>query len=106
MNIAKLRRHTLLARVSKEAEFMASPLRKYIDARIQKAADEGEGEISLDFDHIKRCVLGVCDNYPTIDVVIRHYRNEGFNARAFHDMNDISMDGRFRIYDRLCISWM
>ena len=84
MDITKLRNQTAAARASKEAReeawFMASPLKEYIDQRIQEAANEGENKTSFDFYYIKKRVLGYEYSGPTIDAVIRHYRNEGFLA--------------------------
>ena len=57
MDITKLREQTAAARASKEAReeawFMASPLKEYIDQRIQEAANEGENKTSLNFYYIK-----------------------------------------------------
>ena len=84
MDIMNLRNQTANARVSKatreEAELMASPLKDYSDQRTQEAANEGENKTSLNFYYVKKRVLG--DEYggPMIDVVIRHYKNEGFVA--------------------------
>ena len=84
MDITNLRNQTTNARVSKENreedEFMASPLKDYIDQLIQEAANEGENKMSLDFYYIKERVLGDEYSGPMIDVVIRHYKNEGFVA--------------------------
>ena len=84
MDITTLRKQTAASRVSKEnreeAEFMASPLKDYIEQRIQEAANEGENKTSLDFYYIKKRVLGDEYDGPMIDVVIRHYKNEGFVA--------------------------
>lgn len=85
MDITNLRNQTANARVSKEnreeAEFMASPLKDYIDQRIQEAANEGENKTSLNFYYVKKRVLGDEYDGPTIGAVIRHYSNEGFSAR-------------------------
>ena len=82
MDITTLRKQTAASRVSKEnreeAWFMASPLKEYIDQRIQEAANEGENKTSLNFYYIKKRVLGYEYSGPKIDAVIRHYRNEGF----------------------------
>ena len=84
MDITNLRNQTANARVSKEnreeAEFMASPLKEYIDQRIQEEANDGENKMSLNFYYAKKRVLGDEYSGPMIDVVIRHYRNEGFVA--------------------------
>lgn len=84
MDIMNLRNQTANARVSKEnheeAEFMASPLKEYIDQRIKEAANEGENKTSLNFYYIKKRVLGDEYSGPMIDAVIRHYKNEGFVA--------------------------
>ena len=84
MDITTLRKQTAASRVSKEAReeawFMASPLKEYIDQKIQEDANEGENKTSFDFYYIKKRVLGYEYSGPTIDAVIRHYRNEGFLA--------------------------
>ena len=84
MDIMNLRNQTANTRVSKEnreeAEFMASPLKEYIDQRIKEAANEGENKTSLNFYYIKERVLGDEYSGPMIDAVIRHYKNEGFVA--------------------------
>lgn len=85
MDITEIRNQTANARAAKEAreeaEFMASPLKDCIDERIQKAVNEGESEVSLNFYYTKERVLGDKYDGPTIDAVIRHYSNEGFSAR-------------------------
>ena len=85
MDITEIRNQTAAVRASKEAreeaEFVASPLKDCIDDRIQKAANKGESEVSLNFYYLKQCVLGDTYNGPTIGAVIRHYSNEGFSAR-------------------------
>ena len=84
MNIAKLCKQTVIACASREAredtEFINSPIHKYIDQQIQKAAADGYNQLSLNFNHIKQDVIGVCEGGPTIRAAIRHYRNEGFFA--------------------------
>ena len=84
MDITKLRNQTADARASKEAleeaEFLASPLKDFFDRRIQKAANEGKSELSLNFYYIKERELGNEYDGPTIDAVIRHYLSEGFVA--------------------------
>ena len=84
MDITELSNQTTAARAAKEAreeaEFLASPLKEYIDQRIQEAANEGENKTSLNFYYIKKRVLGYEYSGPKIDAVIRHYRNEGFVA--------------------------
>ena len=84
MDITKLRNKTASAIDAKEAceeaKFLASPLKEFFDSRIQKAADEGKSELSLNFYHTKERVLGDEYSGPMIDTVIRHYRNEGFLA--------------------------
>ena len=84
MDITKLRNQTAIARASKEAleeaEFLASPLKKFFDRRIQEAANEGKSELSLNFYYIKERELGDKYDGPTIDAVIRHYLSEGFIA--------------------------
>ena len=84
MDITELRNKTAAARASKEAReeawFMASPLKEYIDQRIQEAANEGENKTSLNFYYSKKRVLGYEYSGPKIDAVIRHYKNEGFVA--------------------------
>ena len=84
MDITKLRNQTAAARASKEAleeaEFLASPLKDFFDRRIQKAANEGKSELSLNFYYIKERELGNEYDGPTIDAVIRHYLSEGFVA--------------------------
>ena len=84
MNIIELRNKTLAARAVKDtaldAEFKASPLRKYIDKRIQEAASNGEGKLALNFYYAKECAC--CKRYggPSMAAALRHYQNEGFKA--------------------------
>lgn len=104
MDITEIRNQTAAARASKEAreeaEFMASPLKNCIDERIQKAANNGESEVSLNFYYLKQCVLGDKYNGPTIDAVIRHYRNGDFLA---YSKNWLSPNGYGNT--ALVISW-
>ena len=82
MDITELRNKTAAARASKEAreeaEFLASPLKEFLDRRIKEAAAEGKSELSLNFYYIKERVLGNKYRGATIDAVIRHYRNGDF----------------------------
>lgn len=87
MNVIELRNKTIAARAikvaSEDAEFDVSPLRKYIDQRIQEAADNGEGKLILNFYCVKECAPNF--NYgkhgrPTMATALRHYQNEGFVA--------------------------
>ena len=82
MDITEIRKQTAAVRASKEAreeaEFMASPLKEFLDRRIKEAAAEGKSEVSLNFYYIKERVLGNKYRGATIDAVIRHYRNGGF----------------------------
>ena len=82
MDITEIRKQTAAVRASKEAreeaEFMASPLKEFLDRRIKEAAAEGKSEVSLNFYYIKERVLGNKYCGATIDSVIRHYRNGGF----------------------------
>ena len=84
MDITELRNKTAAARASKEAreeaEFLASPLKEFLDRRIKEAAAEGKSEVSLNFYYIKERVLGDKYDGPTIGAVIRHYLSEGFIA--------------------------
>lgn len=84
MNIEELRKQPSAARAAKiaalDTEFNASPLKKYIDRRIKEAAANGETELSLDFYYTKQQVFGDEYDGPTLDTVIRNYRNEGFVA--------------------------
>lgn len=82
MDITEIRNQTAAARASKEAreeaEFMASPLKEFLDRRIKEAAAEGKSEVSLNFCYSKERVLGNKYRGATIDAVIRHYRNGDF----------------------------
>lgn len=82
MDITELRNQTTAARAAKEAreeaEFLASPLKEFLDRRIKGAAAEGKSEVSLNFYYIKERVLGNKYHGTTIDAVIRHYRNGDF----------------------------
>ena len=84
MNIVELRNKTLAARAVKDtaldAEFKASPLRKYIDKRIQDAADNGEGKLALNFYYAKECARGERYGGPSMAAALRRYQNEGFVA--------------------------
>ena len=88
MDITTLRKQTADALAAKEAreedEFLASPLRKYIDQRIRAEASQGRNTLELNFYYVKERVLG--DKYigPTIDDTIRHYSNDGFTAWQKH----------------------
>ena len=106
MNIAKICNQTVIACASREAheyaEFINSPIHKYIDNQIYKAAARGYNQLSLNFDYINQNVLDVREGGPTIRAAIRHYRNEGFSANQTVDrMLDWDSDfGEF-----LIISW-
>ena len=82
MNIIELRNKTAAARAAKDAaldaEFNTSPLRKYIDQRIQEAADNGEGKVALNFSYAKECALHLKYGGPTMAAALRHYQSEGF----------------------------
>lgn len=84
MNIIELRNKTMAARTLKDlaedTEFNTSPLRKYIDQRIQEAADNGEGVLTLNFYYAKECALKLKYGGPTMAAALRHYQNEGFKA--------------------------
>ena len=84
MNVIELRNKTIAARAIKvaaeDAEFNVSPLRKYIDRRIQEAADNGEGILALNFYCAKERVHNLKYGGPTMDTVLRHYQSEGFKA--------------------------
>ena len=87
MNVIELRNKTIAARAirvaAEDAEFNVSPLRKYIDRRIQEAADNGEGILTLNFYCAKECAPNLkYGKYgrPTIATVLRHYQSEGFKA--------------------------
>lgn len=105
MDITKIREQTAAARAFKEelekVEFLYSPLKELFDRRIQKAASKGKGELSLNFFDIKERVLGERYGGPTIDTVIRHYSNEGFDVRK---ENLLSPNGSGNM--SLIISWM
>ena len=82
MNVIELRNKTLAARALRDtaadAEFNTSPLRKYIDQRIQEAADKGEGNLSLNFCYAKEKALEKMYGGPTMAAALRHYQSEGF----------------------------
>lgn len=84
MNVIELRNKTIAARALKDtaadAEFNTSPLRKYIDQRIQEAADNGEGKLSLNFYSAKEQALEKMYGGPTMAAALRHYQSEGFVA--------------------------
>lgn len=86
MNAAEIRNKTVAARAPKNANFAArfrnSPLKEYIDMRINELAEEGESELWLDFYATKQRLLG--DKYcgPLLSSVIHHYQNEGFTATS------------------------
>ena len=104
MDITELRNQTTTARVAKEAreeaEFLASPLKEFLDRRIKEAAAEGKSEVSLNFYYIKERELGDKYSGPTIDAVIRHYRNGDFLA---YSKNWLSPNGSGNT--ALIISW-
>ena len=105
MDITTLRKQTADALAAKEAreedEFLASPLRKYIDQRIRAEASQGRNTLELNFYYVKERVLG--DKYigPTIDDTIRHYSNDGFTAWKKHWL---SPNGNG--HTALIISWL
>ena len=84
MNIIELRNKTLAARAVKDtaldAEFKASPLRKYIDKQIQEAASNGEGKLTLNFYYANECAQGKRYGGPSMAAALRHYQSEGFIA--------------------------
>ena len=84
MNNIELRNKTLAARPVKDtaldAEFKASPLRKYIDKRIQDAASNGEGKLALNFYYAKECAQSKRYGGPSMAAALRHYQSEGFVA--------------------------
>ena len=104
MNIHELRKQTYAARAAKaaalDAEFNANPLKNYIDRRIKERARAGETELSLNFYYTKKLVFD--DEYagPTLETVIRNYRNEGFVA---YSKNWLSPNGYGNT--ALVISW-
>lgn len=104
MDITELRNQTTTARAAKEAreeaEFLASPLKEFLDRRIKEAAAEGKSEVSLNFYYIKERELGDKYSGPTIDTVIRHYRNGDFLA---YSKNWLSPNGSGNT--ALVISW-
>ena len=104
MDITEIRNQTAAARASKEAreeaEFVASPLKEFLDRRIKEAAAEGKSELSLNFYYIKERELGDKYRGPTIDAVIRHYRNGDFLA---YSKNWLSPNGYGNT--ALVISW-
>ena len=105
MDIIKLREQTAAARASKDsvldAEFNNSPLKEYIDRRIQEVANNGESELSLNFFDIKERVLGERYGGPTIGSAVRHYSNEGFST---YSKSWLSQNDNFNT--SLIISWM
>ena len=104
MNINELRKQSYSARARKtatlDAEFNASPLKECIDRRIKEAAANGEIELSLNFYYTKKQVFGDEYDGPTLDTVIRNYRNEGFVA---YSKNWLSPNGYGNT--ALVISW-
>ena len=86
MNAAEIRNKTVAARAAKNAEWAAqfrnSPLKEYIDKRINELAEEGESELWLDFYAIKQRILGYKYCGPLLSSVIHHYQNEGFTATS------------------------
>lgn len=84
MNIAEISNQTAAIRASMEAcediEFINSPLRKYIDNQIYKAAAVGKDNVCLDFCTIKERVLGDRYGGPTIEAAERYYKNKGFGV--------------------------
>ena len=104
MDITKLRKQTAahaVKDVALDTEFNNSPLKKYIDRKIQEAANKGKSELSLNFFDIKERVLGKKYSGPTLDAVIRHYSNEGFLA---YSKSWLSQNGDGNT--SLIISWM
>lgn len=88
MDITTLRNQTAVARSSKEAheeaEFLASPLRKYIDQRIRAEMSQGRNRLELNFYYVKERVLGDKYKGPTINDTISHYSKDGFCAWETH----------------------
>ena len=88
MDITTLRKQTADAHAAKkargEAEFVASPLRKYIDQRIRAEASQGRNKLELNFFYVKERVLGDKYSGPTINETIRHYSKDGFCAWEMH----------------------
>ena len=84
MDIAEISNQAAVIRASREArediEFINSPLRKYIDNQIYKAAAKGKNNVYLGFCTIKECVLGDRYGGPTIEAAVRYYKNKGFGA--------------------------
>ena len=105
MNIAEIRNKTIAARAAKNSkfadEFKNSPLKEYIDKRINEVAEEGESELWLDFYAVKQRILGHKYGGPLMSSVIHHYQNEGFTATPRHAP---APDGYEII--ALVISWM
>ena len=104
MNIAEIRNKTVAARAANNADFAAqfrnSPLREYIDKRINEVAEEGESELWLDFYATKKRLLGYKYRGPDMSSVIHHYQNEGFTATSRRDVANGSE------IIALVISWM
>ena len=88
MDITTLRKQTADALAAKETrkntEFNASPLRKYIDQRIQAEASQGRNKLELNFYYVKERILGDKYSGPTINETIRHYSKDGFCAWETH----------------------
>ena len=104
MDITELRNMTAAIHasmeVSEDNEFKNSPLNKYIDNQLYNAAALGKNNVCLNFYAIKECLFGDEYDGPTLDTVIRNYRNEGFVA--FSDISWSLNGGWFRA---LIISW-
>ena len=104
MNANELRKQSYSARARKtaslDAEFNASPLKNYIDRRIKEAAREGETKRSFNFYYTKKLVFDDEYDGPSLDTVIRNYRNEGFVA---YSENWLSPNGYGNT--ALVISW-
>ena len=102
MNITEISNQTAAIRASREAcediEFINSPLRKYIDNQIYKAAAVGKDNVCLGFCTIKERVLGDRYGGPTIEAAERYYENKGFGV--FDDVFTGSEDE-----DSICIYW-
>ena len=112
MDIAKLRKQTAAAcaavaasraatSAALDAEFNNSPLKEYIDRRIQEAANKGKSELSLNFFDIKERALGNRYGGPTLGAAIYHYSNEGF---LVYSKSWLSPNGYGNT--SLIISWM
>ena len=106
MNIAEISNQTAAIRASREAcedtEFINSPLRKYIDNQIYKAAAVGKNNVCLGFCTIKERVLGDRYGGPTIEAAERYYKNKGFDV--FDDVFTGFFTG-FEDEDSIYIYW-